>query len=221
VNGRILPFEGHAHRDIQQMLPWYANGTLDIDDAERVRLHLIECVACRAELATQRAVLDAVAHMPTREDARETDHAWHRMRDRLDVVRHTRTTRFDWRRVRAGWHGAAPWLRVALAAQCAAVAVLVALLLQPATRQPEFTTLSATPAPMASRDTLLVVFDPRITDAQMRDLLGANHARIVDGPNATGAWLVAAPPGQAEPVRNALRASAGVAMAERLAPPER
>jgi len=66
---------------------------------------------------------------------------------------------------------------------------------------------------------LLVVFDPRLTDAQLRELLGANHARIVDGPNTAGAFLVAAPKGQADLVRNALRASPGVAMAERLAPP--
>ena len=46
------------------------------------------------------------------------------------------------------------------------------------------------------------------------------HARIVDGPNAAGAYLIATPPGQAEVVRHALRESRVVSMAERLAPPE-
>jgi hypothetical protein len=117
-------------------------------------------------------------------------------------------------------------MRVALAAQCAVVAVLVVFLVR-TERAPRddapgqdqaFQTLSATPAPRATADTMLVVFDPRLTDAQLRELLGANHARIVDGPNAAGAFLVAAPSGHAEPVRNALRASPGVVMAELLAP---
>jgi hypothetical protein len=145
------------------------------------------------------------------------------MHQRLHAARRSPIVRFEsLRRVRTGWNNAAPWIRVALAAQCAVVAVLAAFALRtPAAPEPQaFHTLSAAPSPVSSQDTLLVVFDPRLTDAQLRELLGANHARIVDGPNATGAFLVATPPGQAEPVRNALRASPGVAMAERLAPPE-
>ena len=224
MNGRILNFEGHAHRDVERLLPWYANATLDDEDILLVEAHLEHCEACRAELAAMRAVVDAgnAMHANAREDARDADRAWSHMRQRLHAARRTPTPRFDFSRVRDGWRGSAPWLRVALAAQCAAVVVLAAFLLrtEPAPQPQTFHTLSATPSPVSSQDTLLVVFDPRLTDAQLRELLGANHARIVDGPNATGAFLVAALPGQAEPVRNALRASPGVAMAERLAPPE-
>ena len=218
MSGHVLPFEGHAHRDVERLLPWYANATLDSDEDARVRAHLIECAACRAELATLRAVMELA---PPTSDARETDRGWMRMRDRLHAASRTPGPGLDWRRVRAGWSGTPAWLRVAVAAQFAFIGVLAMFLLgdpQPAPQT--FTTLSATPAPHASRDTLLVVFDPRMTDAQLRELLGANRARIVDGPNAAGAFLVAAPPGQADLVRNALRASPGVAMAERLAPPE-
>ena len=218
MSGHVLPFEGHAHRDVERLLPWYANATLDSDEDARVRAHLVECAACRAELATLRAVMELA---PTTSDARETDRGWMRMRNRLHAASRTPGPGLDWRRVRAGWSGTPAWLRVAVAAQFAFIGVLAMFLLgdpQPAPQT--FTTLSATPAPHASRDTLLVVFDPRMTDAQLRELLGANRARIVDGPNAAGAFLVAAPPGQADLVRNALRASPGVAMAERLAPPE-
>jgi anti-sigma-K factor RskA len=223
VNGRVLPFEGRAHRDVEHLLPWYANGTLDDDDAQRVAAHLSECATCRGEVAAMHAVMHAGDVVAPHEDARDAERAWAHMHQRLHAARRTPIVRFDsLRRVRAGWNNAAPWIRVALAAQCAVVAVLAAFALRtPAAPEPQaFQTLSATPAPTSSKDTLLVVFDPRLTDAQLRELLGANHARIVDGPNATGAFLVAVPDGQAEPVRNALRASPGVAMAERLAPPE-
>lgn len=222
MSGHILPFETHAHRDVERLLPWYANGTLDDEDAQRVAAHLGDCAACRAEVGALQAVIHAGEPKPSAEDARDADRAWMHMRQRLHAVHRAPIARFDWRRVRAGWNGAAPWMRVALAAQCAAVAVLAAFAFR-AEVAPEpqtFHTLSATASQASSQDTLLVVFDPRLTDAQLRELLGANHARIVDGPNAAGAFLVAAPPGQAEPVRNALRASSGVAMAERLAPPE-
>ncbi|MCC8364418.1 zf-HC2 domain-containing protein [Lysobacter sp. A6] len=222
MNGRILSFEGHAHRDVERLLPWYANATLDDDETAQVERHLADCASCRAELAAVRAVIDANDAMQPADDPRDADRAWSHMRQRLHAARRAPSTRFDLGRVRDGWNGSAPWMRIALAAQCAAVVVLAAFLLrtEPAPQPQTFHTLSATPSPVSSQDTLLVVFDPRLTDAQLRELLGANHARIVDGPNATGAFLVATPPGQAEPVRNALRASPGVAMAERLAPPE-
>ncbi|KGQ18253.1 zf-HC2 domain containing protein [Lysobacter dokdonensis DS-58] len=217
MSGRVLNFEGHAHRDVERLLPWYANATLEGDDDARVRAHLLECAACRADLATMRALMD---HAPVA-DARDIDRGWIRMRDRLHAARYRPAAKFDWLRVRSGWSATPAWLRVALAAQCAFIAVLAMFLVgEPRPAAHTFTTLSATPAPRASQDTLLVVFDPRITDAQLRELLGANRARIVDGPNAAGAFLLATPPGQADAVRNALRASPGVAMAERLAPPE-
>jgi hypothetical protein len=232
MNGRILNFEGHAHRDVERLLPWYANATLDDAETAQVDRHLADCAACRAELVALRAMIDAGDALHAIEDARDlhardvdtrdVDRGWSHMRQRLHAARRAPAPRFDFRRVRDGWTGAAPWMRIALAAQCAAVVVLAAFAFRDAgAPAPQtFHTLSATPAQASSQDTLLVVFDPRLTDAQLRELLGANHARIVDGPNATGAFLVAAPAGQAEPVRNALRASPGVAMAERLAPPE-
>jgi hypothetical protein len=219
----VLPFEGRTHREVERLLPWYANATLEPVEHALVHAHLSECAQCRADLAVLRAQLDAIDEDAPAHDARATDDDWHRLRNRLHAQRQA-ATRSPWQRARSGWRTAAPWMRVAVAAQLAVVAVLGAFvasesLLEPAP-QPEYRTLSAAPAAAVSNDdTLLVVFDPRLTDAQLRELLGANHARIVDGPNTAGAFLVAAPEGQADLVRNALRASPGVAMAERLAPP--
>jgi len=224
VSGHVLPFEGRTHREVERLLPWYANATLDPAEHELVHAHLSECAQCRADLAVLRAQLDVIDDATSTHDARATDDDWHRLRNRLHAQRQA-ATRSPWQRARSGWRTAAPWMRVAVAAQLAVVAVLGAFLLgEPLLResapQPEYRTLSAsTAAPISNDDTLLVVFDPRLTDAQLRELLGANHARIVDGPNTAGAFLVAAPKGQADLVRNALRASPGVAMAERLAPP--
>ena len=229
MSGHVVPFEGHAHRDAERLLPWYANNTLDADERARVHRHLSECAACRADLAMLLPLAELDATGEATRDAADIDRDWARLRGRLHA-QHRATSAPGFQRLRSGWRTSAPWMRVALAAQCALVAVLVAALFQSA-RDPApavadardeapYRTLSAEAAPtrVDRNDSLLVVFDPRLTDAQLRDLLGANHARIVDGPNAAGAFLVAAPPGQADLVRNALRASPGVAMAERLAP---
>jgi anti-sigma factor RsiW len=223
VNGRVLTFEGGEHREVERLLPWYANATLEHDERARVHKHLSTCGACRAELAGLRAMIDAAADAPIETADADIDRGWERLHRRLHASRNAPATPRALHRLQRGWRSAAPWVRVALAAQCAVVAVLLVFLVR-TERAPRddapYRTLSAAAEPRTSADTLLVVFDPRLTDAQLRELLGANHARIVDGPNATGAFLVAAPPGQAELVRNALRASPGVAMAERLAPPD-
>jgi hypothetical protein len=220
----VLPFEGRTHRDVERLLPWYVNATLDATESDLVRAHLGECTQCRAEVASLRALQDAGSvDEPHEYDAHAIDRDWSRLRNRLHAQQRI-AARSPVQRVRSGWRLSAPWMRVALAAQVGVVAVLAVLVFRgqgdnASNDNHTYRTLSSPAAPAATGDTLLVVFDPRLTDAQMRELLGANHARIVDGPNTAGAFLVATPPGQSELVRNALRASPGVAMAESMAPP--
>ena len=46
----------------------------------------------------------------------------------------------------------------------------------------------------------------------MRGLLRASEARIVDGPNDAGAYVLAVPPARVAMVRDALRAAPGVTL---------
>jgi Putative zinc-finger len=38
------------HREIDLLLPWYVNGSLDEPERERVRLHVQECHLCQQEV---------------------------------------------------------------------------------------------------------------------------------------------------------------------------
>jgi hypothetical protein len=222
VTGRVLPFEPRGHRDFERLLPWYANGTLEPAEQARVHRHLDDCAACRDEVAELMATMQLGAPPASADDAAAADAGWHRMRARLDGERHAPTRPATWRRARSGWRTSAPWLRAALVAQAAALVVLgvafARLQLATAPRQATYRTLSGNVA-HTSRDAVLVIFDARATDADVRALLARADARIVDGPNAAGAWLVATPPGEAARVRDALRASPHVAMAELLSLP--
>ena len=219
MNGRVLPFEPRGHRDFERLLPWYANGTLDPEDQSRVHRHLDDCPACRDEVADLIATMQARMPPPA-DEAEAVDAGWHRLRGRLHAERRTTHRPAAWRRARNGWRTSAPWVRAALLAQAAAIVVLgiavARLPFETATRDAPYRTLSA-PVAHASRDAVLVVFDARATEADVRALLARANARIVDGPNAAGAWLVASPAGEANRVRDALRASPHVVMAERLA----
>jgi hypothetical protein len=70
--------------------------------------------------------------------------------------------------------------------------------------------------PASPAGNLLIVFDPKISEAQLRRLLDSSEARIVDGPTDAGAYVLSVPPSRTESVRDALRAAPGVALVESL-----
>jgi hypothetical protein len=62
----------------------------------------------------------------------------------------------------------------------------------------------------------MVMVDPAMREAQWRGLLQASGARIVDGPNAAGAYVLAVPPQRTAHACDALRAAPGVLLVERI-----
>jgi anti-sigma factor RsiW len=223
VNGRVLPFEGRGHRAIALLLPWYANGTLAEDEHLRVHTHLAECAECRREVEAMRALM-ADSQEASAADAVDLDRDWQRLRSRVHATQRAPAVRDRWSRLLSAWRETAPWMRIALGAQAAMLVVLGTFVFRVERAPPPeaaYRTLSSAPAMATKADRVLVVFDSRMTQAQMRALLAQVHGRIVDGPNEAGAFLVATEPGQAEIVRNALRAASGVEIAELLSPVEK
>ena len=222
MNGRVLPFEGRGHRAIALLLPWYANGTLSQDEHLRVHAHLAECAACRHEVEAMHALMEDDAARANAA-AVDIDRDWQRLRGRLQATRRAPAVRDRWSRMRQAWRETAPWMRIALGAQAAMLLVLGVFVLRlerPSATPYLYRTLSAPAAVATKADRVLVVFDARMTEAQLRALLEQVHGRVVDGPNEAGAFLIATEPGQGEIARNTLRASPGVEIAELLGPVE-
>ena len=210
MSGRVLDFAMHTHHEAQRLLPWLANGTLESGEREWLQEHIGNCAECRRGLqelqALQAAILEPGKAPPG------VDAGWRRMRSRIATLhRDASVERGAWS---SRWRQAPRWLAAAVAAQ-----VLLAIALGFAwwgmrTSPPTYHTLAS--APRSTGD-LLVVFDPRISEAQLRRLLDASDARIVDGPTDAGAYVLSVPAGRVDNVRDALRAAPGVTLVESLA----
>jgi len=216
VSARVLPFAGSQHRQAERLLPWLVNGTLDGDERATIERHVDTCVDCRQQLAQWQALRAACA-MPAA-PTRDPMPSFTRLRSRLQAPR-ARPPVSRWSAMRSAWTMAPPWLRGAVAAPCA---LLLALGGAWFARDPPapYRTLGDTPAAVAaSADArLVVVFEPGASQARMQQLLRASQARIVDGPNEVGAYVLAVPAARVAGVRDALRAASGVSLVESLDP---
>jgi len=112
------------------------------------------------------------------------------------------------------------WVAAALAAQAAVLAgaaVLVRPSLTPPAAQPAYTALSAPAAP-ARVGNVLVIFAPDTAERTVRAALTAVEGRIIDGPTATGAWVVSIPQARRDQAVVALSQQPGVTLAQPVDP---
>lgn len=215
MSGRIFPFAARAHDEAQRLLPWLVNGTLDTDEREWLRQHLEACSDCQRELQEQRALQSAcVADVGRTGDV---DAGWQRMQRKLATRTPPATAR--WRDSWLGrWRQAPRWMAWTLASQTALLVALGMNAWWPHALPQTYHTLgaSSSSSPRATAN-LVIVFDPQLSEGELRRLLAASGARIVDGPNEAGAYVLAVPPSRAESVRDALRAAPGVTLVESMA----
>lgn len=210
------------HQETRLLLPWLLNGRLDADERERLMAHLAACPECQADADAEQAVRRWIA-----KDAEALAPAWPRLRARLaeDLARETRP------RGRDGlpWATSAgrSWKWPALAAAGWALAACL-LILAGGNLLPEGNRASPVPthsiyhvlggAATVASDALVVMFRPSTSESDLRRVLVAGDARIIDGPTAAGAYVIHAPAGAAARRRTLamLRADPVVLLAEPL-----
>ena len=192
-----------AHEQTQALLPWHVTGTLTPPEKTLVTAHLAECAECRAGLVTETALRDHVAGLEVGVEDR-----WAVLRERIEVGRAgprvARLSAFR-RPVALGW-------MLAGHAAVAACAVLAFMTVPRAAPEPSYKLLGA-PAEAASGNVILL-FGPDTTEQQLRDTLEAARGRIVDGPTASGAFVIRVPDAERTAALERLRALRHVALAE-------
>ena len=113
----------------------------------------------------------------------------------------------------------APWTGWALAAQAAAILGLGVALLGSGRMQtaPEAATYRALSRPAAAEAVRIVVaFAPQTPLGDMRRVLLANGARIVDGPTAADAYILSVAPDRADAAVQQLRTEPSVLLVQSL-----
>ncbi len=210
---QILPFPTDRHAEVHLLLPWYVTGQLDAVETAFVAGHLAECGACRADLVQERHLADAVAR-----DTGETGDSWAAMAARLDATSSVSVaTAAQRRRTRDPLRAARRavmrprTLRWVVAAQFVAVLALGAQTLTQRSdgRPGAYHVLGDAGATHSGN--VLAMFRPEASEAAFRRALQASGARLVDGPTASGAYVLAVP-GDAALAR--LRRDTDVTMAE-------
>ncbi len=164
--------ERRSHGELFELLPWYVNGTLEAEDRAEVEAALPTSPTLRAELALLRRLQSAVAAEPEPDAPPEAGVGW-------------------WQSWRRAWWVTPPRLRWVVCGQAAAVAAAVAWLVlpPPAPGDASFSTMTAAmPASDAAR--LHLVFEPATTERDLRELLLDAGLVLVDGPSATGVYVV-------------------------------
>jgi hypothetical protein len=99
-----------------------------------------------------------------------------------------------------------------------AIAVLSTLLLSGTDGPALYRTLGARNATVPATGSLVVVFDPATTEAEVHRILRGAGARIVDGPTQANAYVLEVPPGQTDRAAQAIKAERATLLVEPLGP---
>lgn len=189
------------HDELSELLPWFVTGRLSAEETARVEAHLADCAECQAEVAFEKRLTSEVARLPI-----DVERGWAQMRGRIEANDDAPPAR--------NGGGRATWLGWGLAATFAIVAG-VSWLPQTQTQAPApaYAALGAAAAADASGN-VVVVFHPDTTERQLRAVLKAGEARIVDGPTAAGGYVLHVAEARKAAALKVLRAQDRVVLAE-------
>jgi anti-sigma factor RsiW len=199
----IIRLHSDPHAEVQRLLPWYVNGSLEEPEQAQVEAHLADCAECREDLETEQVLARQIRALPS-----DVERGWAGLKARAlgaspEPARNVSRPLFG-RRIPVGW---------AVAAQAASLALLIPILVFTLTReQPLYRTLGS--APSAASGNLVVIFRPDSPEQTLRTILMQNHARIVDGPTSTDAYVLHVDPAQRTTVLARLRSDPNVSLAQ-------
>ena len=166
------------HVEIQSLLPWFVNGSLNEAEQSTVDQHVVECEECQSavtQLVALSARFNAARPAP---DAPDIDAFIDNLPPQSARQPPART--------------AAPWKRrwqlPALAA-CAVLALAVSLTTYLAP-QDRYRTLGRTQVGLSGRTVIQVVFSPNAKEREIREILLQDDNQVISGPSRHGVYRV-------------------------------
>jgi hypothetical protein len=212
VTGRVLQFDPAAHKVADVLLPWLVNGTLEGDELAFVQQHVATCARCQREVEWLREFHAACVAGESEPDA-STSAAFRSLRRKLEARPK------EQRRFLPGfnrWRIGQSWTRWVIAAQLAIIVVLGGVVMVTDDLPAVYRTLSSENAGAVTSGSLVVVFDPAMTEADLRRMLRDAGARLIDGPTRTNAYVLEVPETRREQAVRLLRNERAVVLVENL-----
>ncbi len=192
------------HREISELLPWYANETLSTEERRAVGLHLQDCSECRRDLVELQELAQAA-----RELAAETPDPSPALLDRTMARIESYESGKTRKRFRlselfdrfasslaGGWAPLPALARAAIVAQFLLLAGLTAFVLSRAGEAPGLGTAGGRPedrpAP-GSKARILVGFQEKLPEETLRQTILEFEGEIVAGPSPLGFYTIEVP----------------------------
>jgi hypothetical protein len=188
------------HREIIELLPWYANATLDENERRMVETHLADCRECAKEVESLTALRNVVLQAGNQVSA-PSPLGLNRALAEIEDYEHARTRPGTFSRlgeqISIFWSG---WWRPTPLFARSLIATQVVLLLALGTvtlyqhQHPNviYTTSSGSSSDKAST-TIAVGFAVTASEQEIRETILAIKGKIVDGPTALGLYAIQVP----------------------------
>jgi len=214
MNLRLFSHDDPAHLRAAELLPWFANDSLDATERSAVEQHLNECLACTQEFGELQKLRAALL-----EDDPAVAAGLARIAPRLGAPaargRWWQSPASRWRRFRLG---ATPgWVAAALGSVIAVQAVLLVALAALALRADPvapYHVLGAAPPTGAQYGEIVVVFDATRPLAEIRRSIENVDGGISAGPTPEGAYTLRIPLAQFDAALPQLQHDPAVAFAQ-------
>jgi hypothetical protein len=214
--GRVISLPGDPHQQVQTLLPWYMNGTLDAGEVALVEAHLAQCAACRQDLADSADDRETLRTLPSHADV---ESGWTAMRSRIEATPASEPAvaaePANVVPLRKGWLQRSVPVRWALAAQAAAAVLIVGagrLMMPVAAPEPLYHALGS--APQATPGNMVVIFRPDTMEQDLRGAVVTSGAELVGGPTASDAYVLRIASAKRDTALAHLRADTHVVLAE-------
>jgi anti-sigma factor RsiW len=191
--------------EIRELLPAYAAGALGAEKSKQVEALLATDPGLKKELAEWQVLRSTETEVRSEEPAFRPDLLGD-MHRRIDAyedglkaarMEHQRLTTTSGRslgvwiqRIASLWDATPFAAQVAVAAQFAALAVLISVMSLGSSENAGFTTASGGAAGAPAGQSISVVFQPSVTLGEMQTFLESTGAQIIAGPSGQGAYTL-------------------------------
>ncbi len=172
------------HQQIQLLLPWYMNQSLQPEERHQVESHIRHCLLCRRELVSLQKFAGAITASSDLEVAADSSFA--SLRSKLPVRAPAKASRFA-KLSRFCRQGA---VQFAMAATLLLAIIPLTLHTMQTNTVDNFYTLSSARPELGSGKQLRVVFDKSMSGTEVDAVLVAIHAQKMDAPNSVGALTI-------------------------------